>query len=79
MITKLAYVKECDGCARTIFMAICRDGRWRPFETELVEKAPREVWAWRKREGMEEQDLVAGHLLHFCAAYHSPNLAPWDR
>lgn len=69
-IHRLAYLKECDGCHHTIFMAVCRDGRWRPFETELVERAEREVWAWRKREGMEEQDLTRGYHIHYCADFH---------
>lgn len=68
-ITHLAYLKECLGCREIIFMAICRDGRWRPFETPLVSRADREVWTWRKKEGMEEQDITAGYHIHYCADY----------
>ena len=67
---KLAYLKPCDGCGSEIFMAVCRDGRWRPFERDEVPTAPEHVWAWRKREGMEETDLAPGHLVHYCADFH---------
>lgn len=66
----LAYLKPCAGCGTEIFMAICRDGRWRPFDTRQFPAADNSVWAWRKRHGMEEQELVPGHHIHLCPAYH---------
>ena len=68
--TQLAYLKSCDGCGAEIFMAICRDGRWRPFETERQIVPVPFAWAWRKHYGMEETDAVCGHLIHYCADYH---------
>ncbi len=65
----LAYLKICDGCGAEIFMAICRDGRWRPFETRRQLVSLSFAWAWRKRHGMEETDRVPGHLIHPCPAY----------
>lgn len=66
----LAYVTGCRYCDGQIYVAICRDGKWRSFEMRLVPPAPANVWAWRKRYGMEEQDLVHGHFLHYCADYN---------
>jgi hypothetical protein len=63
----LAYLTPCRYCGTEVYVAICRDGRWRTFDTRRVPAAERCVWAWRKRLGMEEQDLVPGHLLHYCA------------
>lgn len=70
MITRLAYVKTCEGCQSEIFMAICRDGRWRPFETYEHPAAEHSVWAWRKRYGMEETDRTSGYVIHKCADFH---------
>jgi hypothetical protein len=58
---------------------MCRDGKWRSFDTATVPPAEAGVWAWRKGWGMEEQELVRGKRLHYCASYDRPNLAPWDR
>jgi hypothetical protein len=65
----LAYATPCRYCGSEVYVAICRDGRWRSFEKDLCDPAPHNVWAWRKRHGMEEQDLVRGYHLHFCAEY----------
>lgn len=65
----LAYHAPCRYCGRPVYVALCRDGRWRTFETATVPTAPAGVWAWRKTWGMEEQELVPGHVLHFCAEY----------
>jgi hypothetical protein len=70
MINRLAYAKECTGCGAEIFMAICRDGRWRPFETELQPVPSPHAWAWRKNYGMEETEIVRGRLIHYCADFH---------
>ncbi len=70
VVDQLAYRKTCDGCGTEIFMAICRDGRWRPFETRRQPTPLPFTWAWRKRIGMEETDRVPGHLIHPCPAYH---------
>jgi hypothetical protein len=67
---RIAYLKPCDGCGQEIFMALSRDGRWRPFETTRVNPAPHGVWAWRKRHGMEEQDQFPGYRMHYCADFH---------
>jgi hypothetical protein len=67
--TTIAEAIDCRWCARPIYLAICRDGRWRSFERDLMPPAPRNVWAWRKRHGMEETDRVHGYRLHFCAEY----------
>lgn len=69
-IQRLAYRKTCGGCGSEIFMAICRDGRWRPFETSEQPKGTPGTWAWRKRQGMEETDLATGHGIHYCADFH---------
>ena len=74
----VAYQKPCDGCGSEIVMAICRDGRWRPFETKRQPTPLPFAWAWRKRIGMEETDRVPGHLIHYCADYHDRiDLAPF--
>lgn len=65
----LAKQDPCRYCGRPIVLAICRDGRWRTFEPNRVPPAPSGTWAWRKRWGMEETELVPGHRLHFCAEY----------
>ncbi len=70
MTNPLAYKKNCAGCGHEIVMAICRDGRWRPFETERQAVPLPFACAWRKRHGMEETDRVPGHLIHPCADYH---------
>lgn len=67
---KLAYAKPCDGCGSSIYLAICRDGRWRPFELAEQPKGTPGTWAWRKRQGMEETEHVAGHGIHYCAEFH---------
>jgi hypothetical protein len=69
-MSDLAYRKICDGCDSEIFMAVCRDGRWRPFEPKRQTVPLSFAWAWRKRIGMEETDRVCGHLIHYCADYH---------
>lgn len=66
----VAYTKTCGGCGSEIFIAVCRDGRWRPFETKRQAVPVSFAWAWRKRHGMEETDHVCGHLIHYCADYH---------
>lgn len=75
----LAYPTNCRYCGELIYLAICRDGKWRTFETRTVPAAPFGVWAWRKTWGMEEQDRIAGKTLHYCAQYDKPDVAPWDR
>jgi hypothetical protein len=75
MSDALAYRKTCDGCAAPIFMATCRDGRWRPFESERQRTPVPFAWAWRKGYGMEETDVVPGHLIHYCADFHDRPLA----
>lgn len=75
-MTQLAYLKDCTGCGTEVFMAICRDGRWRPFETELQPVPLPFAWAWRKRVGMEETDRVRGHVIHYCADYHDRAFRP---
>lgn len=75
----LAYPTNCRYCGDLIYLAMCRDGKWRSFDTKTVPAAPFGVWAWRKTWGMEEQEHVPGKGLHYCARHLSPNLAPWDR
>ena len=75
MSNRLAYKKNCAGCGEELFMAICRDGRWRAFETDRQPLPLPFAWAWRKRVGMEETDRVAGHLLHPCPEFHDRALA----
>ena len=75
----LAYATPCRYCDELIYLALCRDGRWRTFDTRTIPAAPTGVWAWRKHHGMEEQELVTGKRLHYCSHYNRPNLAPWDR
>ncbi len=70
MTNHIAYLKECNGCHSEIFMAICRDGRWRPFETRQLPPGTCGAWAWRKRQGMEETDRAPGHSIHYCADFH---------
>jgi hypothetical protein len=65
----LAYLTPCRYCDTEIYLAICRDGRWRSFDTQTVPAADKGVWAWRKRYGMEEQELVSGKQFHYCAEY----------
>jgi len=65
----LAKKEPCRYCSAPIVLAICRDGRWRTFNPDPQPPAPAGVWAWRKRWGMEEQEIVPGHRLHFCAEY----------
>lgn len=74
-MTTLAYRKPCTGCGADIFMAVCRDGRWRPFEPKLQEVPLPFAWAWRKGHGMEETDVVRGHFIHCCADFHDRPLA----
>lgn len=69
-MNRLAYPKPCEGCGQQIILAICRDGRWRPFDTTDHPPAEHGVWQWRKKHGMEEQELVAGKHVHICPAYH---------
>lgn len=66
---QLARAVGCRYCSRPIYVALCRDGRWRSFDRARVLAAPAGVWAWRKHEGMEETDVVPGHRLHFCAEH----------
>jgi hypothetical protein len=71
----LAKRESCRYCRALIVFAVCRDGRWRTFDPQQVPAAATNVWAWRRRQGMEETDLVPGHRLHFCAEYadaHGP-------
>jgi hypothetical protein len=80
MTNRLAYLKACDGCGQQIFMAICRDGKWRAFEVERQKVPLPFAWAWRKRVGMEETDTVCGHLRHPCPAYHDRlDLGSWTQ
>lgn len=76
---KLAYDTACRYCGDTIYIALCSDGRWRTFDLATHPAAPVCIWAWRKHQGMQEQELIPGKRLHYCAAYTKPNLAPWDR
>jgi hypothetical protein len=66
---RLAYAKDCV-CGSPIFMAICRDGRWRPFETREQAAGTPGTWAWRKTYGMEETELARGRSIHYCAVFH---------
>lgn len=75
MTGQLAYEAPCRYCSGPIYMAICRDGRWRSFELAEHPAAVAGVWAWRKRQGMEEQDRVPGHVLHYCAERSRLNAA----
>lgn len=68
-IRSLALALHCRYCNNPVYVAICRDGRWRSFERELMPVSPHGVWAWRKRIGMEETDIARGYRLHFCAEY----------
>lgn len=65
----LAHDTDCRSCGRPIYVVICRDGRWRPFERTLHPAGTPDVWAWRRRQGMEETQLVPGYGLHHCPAY----------
>ncbi len=67
----LARPVDCRSCGSSVYLALCRDGRWRTFERATVPAAPTGVWAWRRTWGMEEQELVPGHLLHYCAGYRA--------
>jgi hypothetical protein len=74
-LSYLAKREPCRYCRTGIVLALCRDGRWRTFDEQLCDPAPAGVWAWRKRWGMEETELVPGRRLHFCAEYadaHGP-------
>jgi hypothetical protein len=68
-IRSLAEAVNCRYCDGPIYLAVCRDGRWRTFERDLMPPAPANVWAWRKRYGMEETDRASGYRLHYCAEY----------
>lgn len=67
--TTLAQAIDCRYCHGPIYLAWCSDGRWRSFEREVVPAAATCVWAWRKRQGMQETEHVPGHRLHYCAEY----------
>jgi len=75
----LAYATTCRYCGAGVFVAVCSDGKWRSFGTDTVPAAPALVWAWRKHQGMQEQELVPGKLLHFCAGYSALAAALPDR
>lgn len=66
----LAKQDPCRYCGRPIVLAICRDGRWRTFDPDLVPAMPAGIWAWRKRYGMEETDRTSGYVIHKCADFH---------
>lgn len=66
---KVAYETPCRYCQAPIYVAICADGKWRSFEKRTVPAAAAGVWAWRKRQGMQETDKVPGQTLHFCAQH----------
>lgn len=66
---KLAIETDCRYCHEPVFRAVCIDGRWRTFEKLTVPAAPIGVWAWRRHQGMQEQDLVPGKGLHYCPQY----------
>jgi hypothetical protein len=68
-IRSLAKAVNCRYCDRPVYVAICRDGKWRTFERELRPASPI-TWAWRKTYGMEETDKVPGYSLHYCAEYN---------
>jgi hypothetical protein len=72
-IRSLVYAAPCRYCDRDVYVAICRDGKWRTFERDL-KPASATTWAWRKREGMEETNRVPGHYLHYCAEYRKADL-----
>lgn len=77
-IRSLAYQALCRYCHQPVYVAICSDGKWRTFELATFPAAPEHVWAWRKHEGMQEQELIPGKHLHFCAEYsriHREDLA----
>lgn len=65
----LARAIDCRDCDRPIYIAICRDGRWRPFERKLHPAGTPGTWAWRKHQGMEETELVPGYGLHYCPSF----------
>lgn len=75
----LAYVRDCVTCGQEIVLAICRDGRYRAFERRLQPVPSEHAWAWRKRIGMEETDVVRGHMIHFCAGYRDGVTTAVDR
>lgn len=68
-IRSLAHSVNCRYCESPIYVAICFDGKWRSFDPQDMPAAPAGVWAWRRRQGMQEQDLVPGKRLHYCAEY----------
>lgn len=68
-IRYLAKKEPCRYCTAEIVVALCRDGRWRTFDSNLTQAAPANVWAWRRHLGMEETDRAPGYRLHFCAEY----------
>lgn len=70
MENRLAYATACKVCSYKIFVARCRDGFWRPFDTNELPAGLPGTWAWRKRQGMEETDLVPGHAIHHCYGAH---------
>lgn len=72
-LRQLARETACRHCDRPVFIAICADGKWRTFEREDHPRAAHGVWAWRKRQGMQETDQVGGKHLHYCAEYFQPD------
>lgn len=73
-IRSLVHAVECRYCDNPIYVAICRDGKWRSFERDL-RPASAITWAWRKTWGMEETDRVPGYSLHWCPEYNRAGLS----
>lgn len=63
---QLARQVDCRYCHQPIFLAVCRDGRWRTFDLIDTPAHTSGVWAWRRHLGMEEQELVPGKRQHHC-------------
>jgi hypothetical protein len=73
-VDTLAREVDCQDCHQPIYVALCRDGSWRPFERTLLPAGTPGAWAWRKHQGMEETDLAPGNPLHYCPEYVPPRL-----
>lgn len=72
MPAPLAYETDCRTCGVPIYVAICTDGFYRGFDKYELPAGSDGSWAWRKRRGMSETDLVPGHPLHHCLGHHRP-------
>lgn len=70
MTGTLVSAVDCKHCTGPIYVALCRDGRYRGFERTLLPAGTPGAWAWRKHLGMEETDLAPGYGLHYCRGHH---------